>query len=286
VSRNDDQSYVTRLTRASGSNFYYSFLVLPRPKREAMHALYAFCREVDDSVDRAGTADEAARRVAFWRAELDASYADRATHPISRSLARHLRAYPINRRDLEAVIDGVAMDITPRRYATFADLSDYCYHVASAVGLACIEIFGYTDATARDYAVKLGLAFQLTNILRDLGTDAARGRVYLPLEDLARFSCPEADLGAPRPSPALVDLVKFEVARTRELFSQARRLLPPADRRSLVAAEIMRAIYESLLDEIERRHHDTLSGRVTLSRTRKLAIAARCYVGSRSARAR
>lgn len=281
MSTSTDQSYVTRLTRASGSNFYYSFLVLPRPKREAIHALYAFCREVDDSVDRAGSPGEARRQVAFWRDELAASFEGRATHPISRSLARHLRAYPIRRADLEAVIDGVAMDITPRRYATFEELSGYCYHVASAVGLACIEIFGYTQPAARDYAVRLGEAFQLTNILRDLGADAARGRVYLPAEDLDRFSCPEEDLRAERPSRALTALVKFEVERTRGLFARARSLYPDADRRTLVAAEIMRAIYEALLHEIERRRHDVLGARVRLSRPRKLAIAARCWLQSR-----
>ena len=272
-----DQRFVTRLTRSSGSNFYYSFLFLPRPQREAIHALYAFCREVDDSVDTAASPPEAEGRVAFWRGELAACYEGRATHPVTRSLEHHLARFPMRQEDLEEVIRGVAMDIAPRDYTTFEDLLVYCDRVASAVGLACIEIFGYTDPQARDYAVGLGRAFQMTNILRDVAFDARRGRFYLPTEDLQRFGCSAADLQASIPGSPYVDLMRFEVTRTRSLFQEAHRLLPAADRRSLFAAEIMGAIYESILHRIEKDPAAVLRGKISLSRTRKLALAARIY---------
>jgi phytoene synthase len=277
-SRAADQGHVARVTRRSGSNFACAFLFLPRPQRDAIRALYAFCREVDDSVDAAPDAPEASRRVETWRAELAACYAGQPGHPITRSLARHLRAYPIRREDLEDIVDGVSMDIGPRRYATFDELRVYCHRVASAVGLACLEIFGYTQPSARAYATTLGLAFQMTNILRDVGPDAARGRIYIPQEDLHACGCPEEDLRAPRPTAAFLRLMRLECERARSLFGQAAAQLPPADRRSLVAAEIMRAIYETILRKIEARGHDVLSGRVALSSARRLAIASRVYL--------
>lgn len=277
------QAYVDRVTRRSGSNFYYSFLFLPAPRRRAIHALYAFCREVDDSVDATDDAVHASAKVAFWRQELDACYAGRPTHPVTLSLAEHLPAYPIRREDLAAVIDGVAMDITPRRYETFEELRGYCLKVASAVGLACIEIFGYRDPRARDYAVTLGLAFQLTNILRDVRRDAERGRVYLPQVDLAAAGCPESDLAASTPSAPFQALMRLEAERARSLFEAARRTLPPADRGRLYAAEIMAAIYEAILDKIERRGYDVLGDRVSLSAPRKMALAAGVYLRSKTA---
>lgn len=279
----NEQAYVTRLTRASGSNFYYSFLFLPKCQREAIHAVYAFCREVDDSVDGAASPEEAGRRVDFWRAELAVACEGGAPgHPIAISLAAHLKTHPIRRRDLEEIIEGVAMDIRPGRYRTFDELRGYCHRVASAVGLVCIEIFGYKDPAARDYAVTLGLAFQLTNILRDVRSDAERGRVYLPLDDMARFGCREEELRAQRPSAAFCELMKFETARARSLFTEAKRLLPQRDRGSLFAAEIMGAIYEALLDKIENRGYDVLAGEIRLSRPRKLLIATRVYLRSRA----
>ncbi len=287
-----ERAYVARLTRGSRSNFYYSFLFLPRPQREAIHAVYAFCRMVDDSVDQSPGPEEAARRMTFWRSEL-AACAERAaggpaapagpTHPVTRRLSDLMARYPIPRRHLEEVLDGVAMDVAPRRYRTFVDLRGYCYRVASAVGLVCIEIFGYRDPSARDYAVQLGLAFQITNILRDLRSDAERGRVYLPLEEMQAFRCPESDLTAERPSPRFRELMRFQASRARGLFAEAHRLFPAADRRTLVAAEIMAGIYEALLDRIEKLDYDVLRRRVTLSPARKLAIATRLYLRSRAA---
>jgi phytoene synthase len=280
--RAQDQAHVTALTRGSGSNFYYSFLFLPRPQREAIHALYAFCREVDDSVDAANDPGEAARRVQFWREELHACYAGRAGHPVTRSLAAHLRTYPVRREDLSEVIEGVAMDVTPRRYQTWDDLQAYCRRVASAVGLACVEIFGYRDPRARDYAVELGLAFQMTNILRDLRADAERGRIYLPATEMTRFGCSDADLTATRATPAFADLMTFQVRRTQGLFDEARRLLPIADRRSLCAARIMGAIYEAILRKIAARVERVLEERTSLSRPRKMTLAAGVYLASRT----
>ncbi|HKY31221.1 MAG TPA: presqualene diphosphate synthase HpnD [Candidatus Polarisedimenticolia bacterium] len=270
-----DQAHVGEVARRSGSNFYYAFLFLPRRQRQAIHALYAFCREVDDSVDAAPGAAEAALRVAAWRRELDACYAGVPTHPITRSLASHLGAFPIRKADLEEVIEGVSMDISPRSYETFEDLRLYCHRVASAVGLACIEIFGYTDPAARRYAETLGLAFQMTNILRDVRQDAERRRIYLPAADRAACRCPDRDLAAGAPSPAFRALMRMEASRTRALFEEARSTLPRRDRRRLFAAEIMGAIYEAILDEIERRDYDVLRERIALPRLARFGIAAR-----------
>jgi len=275
-----DQGYVTRLTRRSHTNFYYAFLFLPRPRREAIHALYAFCRQVDDSVDASTDPEEAVRRVAFWRRELAAAYEATPTHPVTRALASHLRVYPIRERDLEDVIDGVAMDLEPRRYATWEELRVYCHRVASAVGLACIEIFGYRNARARDYAMTLGLAFQMTNILRDVRSDAVRGRIYLPADTMARHGCHDGDLRATAATEAFRSLMRAECARTRALFEEARRLLPRRDRRSLCAASIMGGIYEAILDKIDRRVDRVLVERTALSRPRKFALAAGLYLRS------
>lgn len=278
-----DRDHVRKATRASRSNFYYSFLFLPRPRREALESVYAFCRAVDDAVDEAEDPARAEELIGHWRGELAAATRGEGTNPITRALAVCLKRYPVDPRHLGEVIDGVAMDLTVRRYAAFEDLERYCYHVAGAVGLVCIEIFGYRDPAARDYAVALGLAFQMTNILRDVGRDAEAGRVYLPAGDLARFGCTEADLAAATPSPALREMMRFQTARARDLFRKAKDLFPVKDRRTLYAAEIMGAIYESLLDAIERRGHDVLGDTVRLSRPRKLAIAAGCFLRSRFA---
>src|SRR5262245_32055183 len=198
---------VATLTRRSGSNFYYSFLFLPRRKREAMYALYAFCRTVDDAVDGdGGTPSEQRRVLTEWRTELKRVYEGRASHPIAVRLAEVVRTYPIAREHLEAILDGVEMDVDKRRYASFEELHEYCYRVAAAVGLCGIEMFGYTDPRARDYAVNLGVALQLTNIMRDLRADGERGRIYLPLDELRRFGCAEEDFLRGRYSRAYFEL--------------------------------------------------------------------------------
>lgn len=270
---------VANLTRRSGSNFYYSFLFLPHRKRAAMYALYAFCRTVDDAVDQgAGTPSDQRRILAEWRAELRRAYAGRPSHPITAQLGEAVRAFPIRHEHLEAILDGVEMDIDKRRYASFEELYEYCYRVAGAVGLACIEIFGYTDLRARDYAVNLGVALQLTNILRDLRTDAERGRIYLPLDELRRFGYPEDDLVRGRYTKAYLELMRFQADRTHAYYRAARAALPRADRRRLVAAEIMGVIYHALLRAIEARRFRVFERRIRLSAPRKLTLALGVYL--------
>ncbi len=270
---------VATLTRRSGSNFYYSFLFLPRRKRVAMYALYAFCRTVDDAVDQgSGTPSDQRRVLAEWRAEIGRAYAGRPAQPIAAELADIVRAFSIRQEHLEAILDGVEMDIDKRRYATFEELYEYCYRVAGAVGLACIEIFGYTDPRAREYAVNLGVALQLTNILRDLRSDAERGRIYLPLDELRRFGYPEEDLLRGRHTRAFQQLMRFQADRTHAYYRAARAALPRADRRRLVAAEIMGVIYHALLRAIEAKDFHVFERRVSLSASRKLCLALGAYL--------
>jgi phytoene synthase len=270
---------VATLTRRSGSNFYYAFLFLPRRKREAMYALYAFCRTVDDAVDQgSGTPGDQRRVLAEWRAELRRVYLGRPTQPIAVRLAEVIRDFPIPREHLEAILDGVEMDIDKRRYATFEELYEYCYRVAAAVGLASIEIFGYSDLRARDYAVNLGIALQLTNIMRDLKTDAERGRIYLPLDELRRFGYAEDDLLRGRYTQAYLELMRFQADRTHAYYRAARAALPRADRRRLAAAEIMGVIYRALLRAIEARRFRVFDRRIRLSTARRLALAAGVYL--------
>jgi len=198
------------LVRKSRSSFYYSFLFLPRPKRDAIYAVYALCRAVDDVADDAGDMEAKAQRLKGWREELDRCYAGRPTHPITRALRDCLSRYPIPKGYFEELIAGVEMDLTLTRYRTFADLTRYCYRVASVVGLICIEIFGYRREATKEYAINLGLALQLTNILRDLKTDGRRGRIYLPQEDLERFGYREDDLLHCRYTPGFFPLMRFE----------------------------------------------------------------------------
>jgi phytoene synthase len=267
------------LTRRSGSNFYYSFLFLPKRKRQAIYALYAFCRTVDDAVDQGpATPSEQRRVLADWRLELARVYEGRPTQPISQHLAEVVRAFPVQRQHLEAILDGVEMDIDKRRYATFEELLEYCYRVASAVGLCCIEIFGYTDPRAHDYALNLGVALQLTNILRDLRTDGERGRIYLPLDEIRRFGYSEDELLQGRHTPAFVSLMRFQADRAHAYYRAARAARAPADRRRLIAAEIMGGIYHALLRELEARRFRVFDGRIRVSTPKKIALALGIYL--------
>lgn len=268
-----------RLTRQSGTSFYYAFLILPEAKRRAIYALYAFCRVVDDCVDEPDGEREAG--LARWTAELDKAYAGAPETELGRELAETVARFPIPRAAFEDIVAGCRMDLTTRRYATFADLRVYCERVASAVGLASIEIFGYDEPGTRDYAIELGLALQLTNILRDIAQDAQRDRIYLPLEDLERFGASEAELLAavvdPRASrsPGLRKLLAFEAERARSHYAAAARALPERDRHAMRAAEIMGAVYRAVLEEWARRGHPVAGPRVQLSKPRKLWIALR-----------
>lgn len=267
-----------RITRRSGTNFYYAFRILPEQKRRAIYALYAFCRVVDDCVDEADGEGEPG--LARWLAEVARCYAGRPETELGQELAETLVRFPIPRSCFEDVVAGCRMDLVPRRYATWAELRGYCERVASAVGLASIEIFGYDDPRTRTYAIELGLALQLTNILRDVAADAGRDRLYLPLEDLERFGVSPAELlaaardaRAPRPD-GLPRLLAFEADRARSHYAAAAAALPEGDRRSMLAAEIMAAVYRALLEEWARRGHP-VGGRVALGRPRKAWIALR-----------
>jgi phytoene synthase len=259
--------------------------VLPAPKRRAIYAVYAFCRVVDDCVDEAGGGGENALRQ--WEGELARAYADRPTTELGRELAEAVAHYRIPRRCFDDIVAGCRMDLEPARYPTFADLRVYCERVASAVGLASIEIFGYRDQATRVYAVELGIALQLTNILRDVAGDAERGRLYLPLEDLARFQVSESDLlaaareGRPRTHRER-QLLAFEAERARAHYAQASGALPGADRRAMAAAEIMRAVYRATLEEWAERGY-RWRPRVRLSRLRRAWIAARTFLAARRA---
>jgi phytoene synthase len=274
--------FVRQATRAAGTSFYYSFLLLPREQREAIYAVYAFCRAADDVAD--GPGDEAAktRRLAEWRDELGRCYQGAPVHPITRALLPAVRRYRLPREHFEGILDGVATDLHPGRYETFEALRAYCYQVASRVGLLCVEIFGYRNPRSRNYAEELGVAFQLTNILRDLGPDAAAGRVYLPREDLARFRVGEGDLRAGRLTPAVADLIRFEVERARGLYAGADALLPPEDRGGLYAARIMARIYQGVLTQIERMGYDVFRRRASLTAAKKIGIALQVYLAERA----
>jgi phytoene synthase len=279
LARGMSASASARLTRQSGTNFYYAFRILPEQKRRAIEALYAFCRSVDDCVDEADGEREAG--LARWLAEVQRAYAGRPETELGRELAEAVTRFPIPRGAFEDIVAGCRMDLTTRRYASFAELRVYCERVASAVGLASIEIFGYQDPRTREYAVELGMALQLTNILRDVAPDAARDRLYLPLEDLARFGVAEAalvaaarDPGSPRPA-GLPELLAFEAERARSHYAAAARLLPERDRRSMLAAEIMGAIYRAVLEAWARRGHPVGGARTRLGKPRKLWIALR-----------
>jgi phytoene synthase len=271
------------LTRRSRSNFYYAFLTLPRARRDALYAVYAFCRTVDDVADLGRDPGAQRAELARWRTDVARCFEPGPSpgHPIARQLAAAVRTYPIPRAALEAIIDGCEMDLERVRFETAEDLYPYCYRVASAVGLCCIEIFGYTDPRARDYAVQLGTALQLTNIVRDVGADARDGRVYLPQQDLREFGVTEADLVAGRYGERFVRLMEHQAARARQFYAAAAAAYPTADARSLIAAQIMGGIYRALLDEIEARRFMVLGERVTLPARRKVAIVLRCWAVAR-----
>jgi phytoene synthase len=265
--------YCARLTRQSRSNFYYSFLFLAKEKREAIYAVYAFCRTVDDVADGPAPVVEKQTSLEAWRRELDRCYQGKPEHPITAKLAQSLLQFPIAKEYFDELIAGVEMDLTRNRYSTFRELYEYCYRVAGVVGLMCIEIFGYRNPKAKDYAVNLGVALQLTNIMRDLRVDAERGRIYLPQEELARFGYSETELLQGVYNPAFVGLMRFCGGRARQYFHNASQLLAAEDRRSLFAAEIMGRIYYQLLDAIEATEYRVFDRTITLPTTRKLWIA-------------
>ena len=259
------------------TSFYYAFLVLPAKQRRAIIAVWDFCRAVDDAVDEPVASDglPAGREaVPFWRAELARCYD--GTQPITvqgRRLQPFVKDLDLPREAFEDVIDGVAMDLDTTRYQTFDDLYQYCRRVASAVGLICVKLFGCRDPRAAEYALHLGIALQLTNILRDIKDDLSRGRVYLPLDDLAAHDCTVADLESSVVSERMRRLLEFECSRARDFYQRALDALPAEDRRRLVAAEIMRAVYFETLRRIERKGYDVFGERVRVPRPMQATIA-------------
>jgi phytoene synthase len=260
------------------TSFYYSFLTLPADKRNAILAVWDFCRAVDDTVDEPGEIDPAVALFS-WREEIARAYEGREpATPQGRQLQPFLQRFRLPRSAFEDLIDGVEMDLRQSRYETFDALKQYCLRVASAVGLICVEIFGYRDLQTRDYAIDLGIALQLTNIVRDVRADLERGRVYLPLEDLRRFGCSEDDLRAGIVTGNIRRLLVFQVERTKRYYAKASAALPQRDGRRLVAARIMAAIYRELVTEIERADYDVFAQRVRVSRPRQAIIAGSIWV--------
>jgi phytoene synthase len=264
------------------TSFYYSFLVLPKAKREVIVAVWDFCRAVDDAVDLEPDPHRARAALDEWRREVGRVFEGTPQTPQGRALQRLARPFTLPRGEFDALIDGVGMDVVPQRFETFADLEPYCHRVASSVGLICAEIFGYRDPVVREYARDLGVALQITNIVRDVGVDLRQGRLYLPLADLAEHGVTEDDIarevaaaGRGVTNPRVAALLAAEAARAREFFARAERELPQAERRAVLAAEIMRAIYEETLDRIEARGFDVFSGVVKLHRLTQARIAAR-----------
>lgn len=277
------QTFCTTYTQKSGSNFYYSFLFLPQNRREAMYTIYAFCKMVDSAVDEPAPGSHPMEEVLKWRQEVTATYQGHPTQPVTISLAAHLQTFDIPESLLQELITGVEMDLTINRFTTFADLYQYCYRVASVVGLICLKIFKTQSPAAEDYAVNLGLAFQLTNILRDLKGDAEQNRIYLPLEDLQRFGYSEEALLHQQESPALIDLIKFECERAHTYYQQAQDILhalPPSDRKSLVVAEIMRGVYSRILKQLEDQHYQVFGPRIRVAPMQRLGIATHIWIRS------
>jgi len=270
--------YCQQKTVQSGSSFYYSFLFLPHERRRAITALYAFCREVDDTVDECTDQSVARIKLAWWRNEVSGMYSGSATHPVMQALQPHLAAYNLEQKHLQAIIDGMEMDLDQTRYLDYPALQRYCWHVASVVGILSASIFGVTNPKTLEYAEKLGLAFQLTNIIRDVGEDARKGRIYLPVNELQKFNVTAADLLNARHSEKFENLMRFQVERAQKIYDEAFALLPKEDRRAQRPGLMMAAIYRTVLDEIERDNFHVLTQRISLTPIRKLWLAWKTYV--------
>ena len=275
------EQYVQDKTAQSGSSFYYAFLFLPPPRRAAITAFYAFCREVDDVVDEVSDPGVAATKLAWWRSEVAAAFAGQPSHPVTKALMPHTAAYDIRAEHLLAVIDGCQMDLDQSRYLDYAGLARYCHLVAGVVGEVAASIFGQTDPATTAYAHKLGLAMQLTNIIRDVGDDARRGRIYLPMSELKQFDVKAQEILNRGYSERFTALMKFQAERAHRSYDEAFALLPPADQRAQKPGVMMANIYRTLLREIEADNFQVLHQRTSLTPLRKLWIAFRTHWKSR-----
>ena len=272
------EEYCQNKAASSGSSFYYSFLFLPPNRRRAIMAFYAFCREVDDVVDECSDPQLAATKLAWWREELDRLYAGQPQHPVTQALKTVQMEFNLPQEQLLEIIDGMEMDLQQTRYPDFKALSLYCYRVASVVGLLAAEIFGYTDRQTQKYAHDLGMAFQLTNIIRDVGEDARRGRIYLPIDELKRFDVPLSDILDSRYTENFRHLMEFQIERAEQYYVQAMAQLPSVDRKSQRPGLVMAAIYRTVLEEIKRDNCRVLTHRTSLTPLRKLWIAWRTWI--------
>lgn len=270
--------YCQQKTVQSGSSFYYSFLFLPPERRRAITALYAFCREVDDTVDEATDGSVARIKLAWWRTEVSKMYGGTPTHPVMLALQPHIATYKLEEKHLLAIVDGMEMDLDQSRYLDYPGLQRYCWHVAGVVGILSASIFGYTNPQTLAYAEKLGLAFQLTNIIRDVGDDARKGRIYLPVNELQQFGVTANDLLKLQHSEKFEALMRFQAERAQAIYDEALALLPKEDRRAQRPGLMMAAIYRTLLDEIQRDGFHVLNQRISLTPLRKLWLAWKTYV--------
>jgi phytoene synthase len=270
--------YCQQKAAASGSSFYYSFLFLPPERRRAITALYAFCREVDDVVDESSDAQLAATKLAWWRQEIAGLYAGTPRHPVSQALAPHVKSFGLEENSMQEIISGMEMDLTQTRYLDWKGLERYCHRVAGVVGPLAARIFGYQETRTLEYAHSLGIAFQLTNIIRDVGEDARKNRIYLPMEELQKFGVPAADILGMRQTDAFRSLMRFQAERARSRYEEAFRALPAADRKAQRPGLIMAAIYRALLEEIERDGFNVLAQRTALTPLRKFWIAWKTWV--------
>jgi phytoene synthase len=270
--------YCQKKAAASGSSFYYSFLFLPEDRRRAITALYAFCREVDDIVDDCPDIGVARMKLAWWRNEVAAMYQGTPQHPVARALAALLPRFNLPEARLHEIIAGMEMDLDQNRYPDFDALKLYCHRVASVVGLLSAEIFGYQDPRTLEYAADLGMAFQLTNIIRDVGEDARRNRIYLPLDELGRRGVPVADIVEARETENFRSLMEFQIERALGYYHQAFAKLPQQDRKAQRAGVVMAAIYQTLLEEIRGDGCHVLTRRVSLTPVRKLWIAWKTWI--------
>jgi len=270
--------YCQQKTAQSGSSFYYSFLFLPPERRRAITALYAFCREVDDTVDETSDASVARIKLAWWRTEISTMYKGTPTHPVTQALQPHIAAYDLKEEHLQAIVDGMEMDLDQSRYLDYPGLQKYCWRVAGVVGILSASIFGYKNPQTLAYAEKLGLAFQLTNIIRDVGDDARKGRIYLPVNELQQFNVTAADILNFRHSEKFEALMQFQAERAQRTYDEALALLPKEDRRAQRPGLMMAAIYRTLLDEIQRDGYHVLNQRISLTPLRKLWLAWKTYV--------
>jgi phytoene synthase len=272
--------YCREKAAGSGSSFYYSFLFLPPPRRRAITAFYAFCREVDDVVDEATDTGVARAKLAWWRTEVANLFAGHPAHPVTRALQPFIAEFGLDAARMQEIIDGMEMDLTRHRYADFESLALYCHRVAGVVGQVAAGIFGYANPRTLEYAEALGLAFQLTNIIRDVGEDARIGRVYLPADELARHGLTPEDILGLAPGAGFDAMIREQAARAEAQYERAFALLPPEDRRAQRAGLIMAAIYRTLLAEIRRDGFPVMKARVSLTPIRKLWIAWKTWVAT------